>query len=197
MEIVLASGNSNKKFEIERLLPTHTVLSPEERGIRFEYEETGSTFLENALGKARHLHKLTGDAVIADDSGLCVPALDGEPGVFSARYGSLEAESKLTDADRNAYLLKNMAGVEDRRAFFVCAMVLVLGEYRFYVAQETVNGEITHSPRGNGGFGYDPLFYIPGLGKTAAELSPQEKNRISHRGKAVAALASLMDGIVT
>lgn len=193
MTILLASGNRGKKLEIARLFPSHTVLTPDERGIDFEYEETGLTFLENALGKAQHLHRLTGNPTVADDSGLCVPSLDGAPGVFSARYGSKPGEILLSDSERNDYLLANMKEITDRRAFFVCSMVFVIDEYRFFVAQETVHGEITLSPQGNGGFGYDPLFYIPDLGKTAAQLSPEEKNKISHRGKAAAALAGLIE----
>jgi len=192
MTIVLASGNRGKKAEIVKLFPSHTVLLPDERGIQFEHEETGETFLDNAMGKAQHLHALTGTPVIADDSGLCVRALGGAPGVFSARYGSEDNGQVLTDDDRNGYLLKNMKDVSDRRAFFVCSMVFLINENRFFIAQETVHGEITLSPQGDMGFGYDPLFFIPDLGKTAAQLEPDEKNEISHRGKAAAALAGLI-----
>jgi XTP/dITP diphosphohydrolase len=193
MRIVLATGNRGKKKEIARLLRSHTVLSPDELGLDFEYEETGITFLDNAMGKAKHLHTLTGDPTIADDSGLCVPALGGAPGVFSARYGSSPDGVNLSDENRNEYLLKNMKDVSDRRAFFVCSMVFLINESRFFVAQETVHGEITLSPQGSGGFGYDPLFFIPSLGRTIAQLSPEEKNRISHRGKAAAALAGVIE----
>ncbi len=193
MKIVLASGNRHKKTEISRLLPSHDVLLPEDRGIEFDYEETGTTFLENAMGKARHVYQLMGDAAIADDSGLCVPALDGAPGVLSARYGSADGTVKLSDGARNNYLLEKMKGISDRRAFFVCAMVLLFDEYRFFVAEETVHGEITYAPRGEGGFGYDPLFLVPDLRKTMAEISAEKKNAISHRGKAAAALARLIE----
>ena len=193
MRIVLASGNRHKKAEIARLLPSHTVVSPSDRGIDFEYEETGVTFLDNAMGKACHLFRLTADPVIADDSGLCVPALGGDPGVLSARYGSKDGEAKLSDSDRNSYLLERMKGISDRRAFFVCSMVLLLNENRFFVAQETVHGEITLSPQGSEGFGYDPVFFLPDLKKTAAQLSPGEKDEVSHRGKAAAALTGLME----
>ena len=193
MTIILASGNRHKKAEIVRILPSHTILLPEENGISFDYEETGETFLENAMGKALHLHELTGEPALADDSGLCVPALDGAPGVFSARYGSEEKGEGLTDSDRNEYLLENMRDVTDRRAFFVCSMVLVVNENRFYAAQETFHGEITLSPQGAGGFGYDPLFFLPALGKTAAQLTSDQKNEISHRGKAVTAIAGLIE----
>jgi XTP/dITP diphosphohydrolase len=194
MKIVLASGNRHKKQEIERILLSHTLLLPEEIGISFSYEETGVTFLDNAMGKARHLHGITGEPALADDSGLCVPALDGAPGVFSARYGS-EIEGILSDNDRNEHLLENMREISDRRAFFVCSMVLLIDENRYFVAQETVHGEITLSPQGSGGFGYDPLFFIPEFGKTAAQLTSDEKNEISHRGKAMKAIAKLIESV--
>lgn len=192
MKIVLASGNRHKKQEIEKILSPHTLLLPEETGIAFSYEETGETFFDNAMGKARHLHDINGEPSLADDSGLCVPALGGAPGVFSARYGSDE-RGILTDSDRNEYLLENMKEISDRRAFFVCSMVLLIDENRYFVAQETVHGEITLSPQGSGGFGYDPLFFLPEYGKTAAQLTSDEKNEISHRGKAVAAIARLIE----
>jgi XTP/dITP diphosphohydrolase len=193
MTIVLASGNRHKKAEIVEILPSHTILLPEESGISFEYEETGDTFLDNALGKALHLHDLTGEPALADDSGLCVPALGGAPGIYSARYGSAEKGNNRSDSDRNEYLLENMKDVSDRRAFFVCSMVLLISESRFFVAQETVHGEITLSPQGAEGFGYDPLFFLPKMGKTAAQLTPGKKNEISHRGKAAIAIARLID----
>ncbi len=195
MTILLASGNRHKKTEIVRILPSHTVRLPEENDISFEYEETGETFLDNALGKALYLHGLTCQPVLADDSGLCVPALGGAPGVFSARYGSSEKGERLSDSDRIEYLLDNMKAVSDRRAFFVCSMVLLLGRSRFFVAQETVHGEITFSPQGTGGFGYDPIFFLPGIGMTVAQLTPEKKDEISHRGKAAAAIARLIESI--
>ena len=193
MTIVLASGNRHKKEEIARMLPSHTIRLPEENGIHFDYDETGETFLDNALGKALHLHELTGEPVLADDSGLCVPALGGAPGVFSARYGSEEKGGDLSDSDRNEHLLERMREISDRRAFFVCSMVLLIDESRFFVAQETVHGEITLSQQGSGGFGYDPLFFLPAAGMTVAQLIPEEKDKISHRGKAVAAIARLVE----
>jgi XTP/dITP diphosphohydrolase len=194
MEILLASGNSHKKLELEKILPGHTLLTPADLGIPFDHEETGTTFSDNARGKALALHKLTGKPVLADDSGICVPALDGAPGIYSARYGSRPGEPDLEAPERNALLLRNMEGIEDRRAFFVCAMVLLFDEYRHYTIQETVEGRLTHAPAGAGGFGYDPLFHLEGYGKTMAELPPEEKNRISHRGKAGARMALLLDG---
>jgi XTP/dITP diphosphohydrolase len=136
--------------------------------------------------------------VIADDSGLCVDALDGRPGVLSARYGSSGGYSssrgqKLDDAARNALLLAEIGSAACRSARFVCAMVLLLDENRFFCAQETLEGEIITSGRGCGGFGYDPLLFIREKGRTVAELSPKEKNAISHRGKAARAHAKFLD----
>ena len=194
MNIVLASQNAHKKVELSDILQGHTILLPRDEGIDFDVEETGETFLDNALIKAQHLHMLTGKPVLADDSGLCVPALDGAPGVLSARYGSDDGNAKLSDADRNAYLLRNLTGVADRKAYFVCSMVLLFDVSRFFIAQETVHGEITLSPQGDNGFGYDPLFFLPDYGKTVAQLPAAEKNRISHRAKAALAIAKLLAG---
>lgn len=148
--------------------------------------ETGSTFEENALLKARHYHSLTGEPVIADDSGLEVDALGGRPGLYSARYGGPEA----TDAGRVTKLLDEMKGVEPekRGARFVCAAAIVWdGGERVFV--EEARGEIIESPRGQGGFGYDPVFHYPPLGRTFAELSSEEKSAVSHRGRAFHRLA--------
>lgn len=195
MEILLATGNAHKKEELQAILPEHTILTPQDLGIAFDFEETGKTFLENAQGKALALHQITGKPVLADDSGICVPALGGAPGIYSARYGSRPGEPDLESPERNALLLKNMEGKEDRRAFFVCSMTLVFGEYRHYTIQETVEGVLTTEPAGTGGFGYDPLFYLEEYGKTIAELPAEEKNRISHRGRAGARMAKLLQDL--
>ncbi len=198
MKILLASSNKNKALELNQIIPGHNIILPQQIGINFDFEENGTTFLDNALGKAKALFSQVKIPVIADDSGLCVPALGGEPGVYSARYGS-DGNAKLTDADRNIFLLKKMEGLterSDRKAFFVCSIVLVLDCYRFYVCQETIEGEITFEPRGNCGFGYDPVFFVSKSGKTVAEMSPEEKNSISHRGKAGKAMASLIDRLL-
>lgn len=192
MTLVLASQNLHKKRELAVIISDHVITMPNEDGITFDYEEKGASFLENALGKARHLYNLSGKPVIADDSGLCVPALGGEPGVLSARYGASGADGKLSSHQRNAFLVKNMNGLADRRAFFVCCMVLLVNEYKFYIAQETVDGEIALSPRGSGGFGYDPLFFLPSSGLTMAQISAEEKNKISHRGKAARRIAKFI-----
>ncbi len=193
MEIVLATGNKHKKEELADILHPHSVLVPSDIDVRFDFPETGSTYLENAYGKAEHLFGMIGRPVIADDSGLSVPALGGEPGVYSARYGAEPNGKRLQAAERNRYLLEKMTGVTDRRAFFVCCMVLILEEYRFFVAEETVHGEITHEPAGTGGFGYDPVFSLPEWGKTIAELPEGEKNKISHRGKAGLRIKQIID----
>jgi XTP/dITP diphosphohydrolase len=198
MEIVLASGNRHKKKEFQAIFHGHTLLLPAELGIEFYHNETGASFLENALGKARTLQGLMRQAgigarpVISDDSGICLPALGGEPGIYSARYGQKETGRSLTDGERNEFLLDRMRGVRDRGAFFVCAMVLLFEEYRFFTAQETLPGLLAQTPSGQGGFGYDPLLYLPQRGCTVAELGEEEKNRISHRAKAAEALLILI-----
>lgn len=196
MELLFASGNSHKRDEFSRILEGHTILLPSDIGIDFHFDENGKDYYENSLGKALTLYKLTGKPVIADDSGLSVVALDGAPGIYSARYGSEELGRKLTDSELVDYLLKKMEGIEDRRAFFVCSMVFLLDEYRIFSAQETVKGVIAQSPAGKGGFGYDPVFYLEEYGKTIAEIGSEEKNKISHRGKAGAVMRGIIDSLV-
>jgi XTP/dITP diphosphohydrolase len=189
--IVLASGNPGKKAEIEQLLaPFGTrVVTQVELGIT-EAEEPYETFFENALAKARHVAFATGLPSLADDSGLCVDALGGAPGVHSARY----AGEPKSDRRNNEKLLAEMSSRDNRAAHYVCVMVLVRGpgDTQPLVAEATWHGEIARAPRGSGGFGYDPYFLVPALGKTAAELAPEEKNRISHRGQALQKLLALL-----
>lgn len=209
MDLIVATNNDHKRRELAQILARHRILVPAEVGLEFDYEETGETFLENALGKAEALRKQllsvnTGSpamaelskpwAVIADDSGLCVHALGGRPGIYSARYGSpIAGKRDLIAEDRNALLLDELAGVTDRRAYFVCCMVALLDKDRFLIVQERWDGEIATTPSaGRGGFGYDPVFYIPALGLTAADLPDRKKNRLSHRGKAACRLAQLL-----
>lgn len=192
MDIMLASGNAHKKREVQEILDSVRVTIPSDLGLTFEYEETGDTFLANALGKAMHLHEISGRAALADDSGLAVPALGGEPGVHSARYGDDTDHPPASDEDRYRLLLERMEGVSDRSAMFVCCMVLVTHTYRFSVVQETWEGTITHEAVGSRGFGYDPVFFVPEEGKTAAQLAPDHKNRLSHRGKALSRLKILV-----
>jgi len=193
MEIVLATGNLHKKEELSEILKGHKILLPSDLNCSFDCIENGQTYLDNALIKALALYKVVRRPVIADDSGISVPALGGEPGVYSARYGSKEGEKPLESPERNAFLLKNMADITDRQAFFVCSMVLMLDEYRIYTVQETFSGVIALTPSGVDGFGYDPLFYLDEYKKTVAELPADVKNQISHRGKAGASIKNIMD----
>lgn len=194
-EILLATANDHKRTEINRLMPGIRLSLPSEAGILFDVPEDGNTFYENALIKARFLHEKTGKPVLADDSGLCVDALNGEPGIYAARYGSVPGGPKLESADRNRYLLSKMEHTENRRAFFVCCMVLVVDPYRVFSVQETVEGYITRQPAGSGGFGYDPVFFVPEAGKTMAELTEDEKNILSHRGRAGRVMLRILSGL--
>lgn len=195
MEIYVATTSSHKVKELQQLFPDYNLVLPQDRGISYYHDETADTFLGNALGKAMTLHRQTGAPVLADDSGLCIQALGGAPGLYSARFGGEIAGRPLSDQEKNLLVLEKMAGVEDRRAHYVCSLVLVLGPDRFFVAQETWNGFIWHREQGDGGFGYDPIFYLPDMEKTGGELTPLEKNRISHRGKAATRLKSLLQGL--
>ena len=184
MEIILASGNMHKKKELEKIFSGHKLVLPGELGIDFDCDETGSTFLENALLKAETLYRLVNKPVLADDSGLCVDVMDGGPGIYSARFGSEEGGVKLSDEERNALLLSRLEKEENRNASFVCCMALIVSPERVFSVQESFPGLIAPKPFGGGGFGYDPVFIEPESGKTVAELSEEEKNRISHRGRA-------------
>ena len=191
-ELLLASNNSHKHDEFARLFPGLRILLPKDLGLAFEFEENSQTFLDNALGKSLTLHRLAGRTVIADDSGLCVPALGGEPGVYSSRYGSVPGGAVLAAPERNQYLLCRMKGLADRRAFFVCCLALVVEETRFVTIQETVHGVIAEAPRGTNGFGYDPLFFLPERGMTIAELPDADKDAVSHRGRAARLLLAIL-----
>jgi XTP/dITP diphosphohydrolase len=189
--MVLASGNPGKIREIGALLaPLAMEVVPQaELGIA-EADEPYDTFVENALAKARHAGRASGLPALADDSGLSVDALGGDPGVHSAYYAGREGSREQRDARNNAKLLGALK--DDRRAHYTCVIVL-LGDLNEtpLVAEGTWRGEIARAPRGANGFGYDPLFLLPS-GKTAAELDPAEKNRISHRGMALARLLELL-----
>jgi XTP/dITP diphosphohydrolase len=187
--IVLASNNPGKLREIGQLLaPLGIEVIPQARlGIE-EAEEPHDSFVENALAKARHASRASGLPALADDSGLCVDALGGAPGVHSAYFAGREGSREERDARNNTKLLASLGG--DRRAHYVCVMVLVRSadDPQPLVAEGTWHGEIARAPRGANGFGYDPLFLLPGRGVTAAELAPEEKNRISHRARAATRL---------
>ncbi|MDR2633316.1 MAG: RdgB/HAM1 family non-canonical purine NTP pyrophosphatase [Treponema sp.] len=192
MTLWFASGNAHKKTELAAILSGHSIKIPAEEGILdFNPPETGKTFLDNALIKAQALYRILNEPVIADDSGLSVDALEGRPGIYSSRYGA-DAGKPLSDSARNALLLQELADTPLRSARFICAMVVLLTEDRFFAVQETLEGEILREARGLSGFGYDPIFSIPTLGRTVAELSAAQKNRISHRGKAGNRLAALL-----
>ena len=187
-KLVVASGNPGKLAEIRALLaPIRIeVVSQGELGIA-EAEEPHFTFLENALAKARHASQASGLAAVADDSGICVDALGGEPGVNSAYFAGTQGTREDRDARNNAKLLAAMASESVKTAHYACLMVLVrhAGDPQPLVAEGNWRGEIADRPRGSNGFGYDPLFLIPALGQTAAELDAATKNRISHRGLAL------------
>ncbi|MVW73324.1 RdgB/HAM1 family non-canonical purine NTP pyrophosphatase [Bordetella sp. 15P40C-2] len=190
--VVLASNNAGKLREFSALFaPLGIELIPQgELGVP-EAEEPHVTFVENALAKARHASQLTGLPAIADDSGLCVGALGGAPGVLSARYAQLaNPGAARSDDANNALLVSNLAGIADRRAWYVALLVLVRShdDPQPLIGEGVWHGEIIDAPRGEHGFGYDPFFLLPDLGRTAAELEPAEKNRISHRARALQAL---------
>jgi XTP/dITP diphosphohydrolase len=194
MTLWFATANGHKRKELASILDEHTILIPLDRAMDFDPEETGTAFYENALIKARALYALVHEPVIADDSGLCVDALDGRPGVYSARYGSGDGK-KLDSPGRNALLLKELGCAKNRAARFVCAMVLMLSENRFFLVQETLEGTIVRKARGTGGFGYDPLLYLDEKQRTVAELPDDEKNALSHRGRAARRIAALLAGL--
>jgi len=184
-KLVIASNNQGKLREFQRMLAPLgiEVLTQAQLGIS-EAEEPHCTFVENALAKARHVSAACGLPALADDSGICVDALGGAPGVISARYAG---DNPKSDARNNEKLLKEMLGVIDRRAHYYCVLVLVrhADDPQPLIAEGEWHGEIFHAERGDGGFGYDPMFWLPQFGKTAAELSHDEKAEISHRAKAL------------
>lgn len=184
MKLVLASNNAKKLGELSTMLaPLGFELVPQGQLGVPEAEEPYGTFVENALAKARHAAHMTGLPALADDSGLCVSALGGAPGVFSARY----AGEPKSDERNNQRLLTELSGQSDRRAHYVAVLVFVrhAGDPQPVIAEGEWHGEIVRQPRGTGGFGYDPLFLVPELGQTAAEIAADEKNRRSHRGQAI------------
>ena len=193
MRIVLASGNPKKAQEVSSFFKPHELLLPQDVGFTWDNpEEHGTTFIENAIIKAEYLFAKIGMPVLADDSGLCIDALGGKPGIHSARYGSKTHADTLSDYERNILVLNEMRGIQKRNCRFVCALVCMLDRYRKYIIQETCEGILLETMQGTNGFGYDPLFYIPELAKTMAELTPEEKNSVSHRGKALARLIKLL-----
>lgn len=193
MRLVLASGNPGKLREMRALLAPlgYEVVAQAELGIA-EAEEPHDTFVENALAKARHASRASGLPALADDSGLCVDALGGAPGVHSAYFAGREGGREERDARNNAKLLARLGG--KRKAHYRCVMALVrsANDPAPLIAEGRWDGEIARAPRGANGFGYDPLFLVPGRGMTAAELSDEEKNQLSHRARAVAQLLAAL-----
>ena len=189
MELLIASNNQKKLKELKVILADRfEPVSLQEKGIVSDPEETGTTFEENSEIKALAAMKQSGMPALADDSGLYVYALNGQPGVYSARYSGEGA----TDEKNNALLLKNMNGISDRRAKFVSVITLVYPDGRTLSAKGECEGILLESPRGENGFGYDPLFYLPQYQKTMAEIPPELKNQISHRAVALKNFAALL-----
>ena len=213
MKIYLASGNLNKKREMEEIFKEHTIVIPKDEGIDFDPEETGTDFYQNSMIKAKALWDIVHCPVIADDSGICVDALNGVPGVWSSRYAGPDFHkgkpdgSKISQEEQHKFLIEELnealkKGVDStyfpngpRSAHYSCSMVLMLNPSRFFIAQETMEGTIIEDikdARGQYGFGYDPIFFLPQYGKTDAEILPEQKNAISHRGKACKIISDIL-----
>ncbi len=191
-EIILATFNKNKKRELSNLLGNYIKLKTlDEVNFHKKIIENGNSFIENSIIKCESVFKVINKPIIADDSGITVDALNGAPGIYSARYGG----QSLNDIERYQYLLKKLKNSNNLNASFVCALVLFINKNKMYIIQEEVKGIITFEPKGNNGFGYDPIFFIPGLNKTMAELSEKEKDEISHRGKAARIMKEVLKKI--
>ena len=186
MKVVLASKNPHKLVEISQITEKFgmELVLESQLGVDIDVEETGSTFEENSFLKAEAVMKATGLPALADESGICVDALGGEPGIYSARYGF---DDSLDDFGRLQLLLKNTENVPDgqRQAQFVCVITFVTPDGKVIQARGEVHGELLRAPFGEGGFGYDPIFYYPPFGKSLAQVSPAEKNSVSHRANAL------------
>lgn len=190
MKCIIASNNPHKIREIQEILPNFEFVSLEEAGIQVEVEETGSTFAENAILKAETIRDMTGLPVIADDSGICVPALGGKPGILSARYIGVHGD----DIGNLNKLLDDMADLydADRYAYYECAAAFAAPGKETIVTKGVCGGIVIRQPQGDGGFGYDPVFYIPYMQKTLAELPAVTKNHMSHRYHTFTKLAELI-----
>ena len=186
MKLIIASNNAHKLVEMKAILGEYfeEILSLKEAGIDHETVEDGTTFLENAEKKAREISEISGCCAIADDSGVCVDALDGAPGIYSARFCGHHGD----DEANNRLLLEKLKNEENKKAHYTCAIVLVYPDGETISAEGYLHGEITENRAGKNGFGYDPYFYLPEYGCTTAELDPEVKNKISHRGNAIRAL---------
>ncbi|MCQ2573556.1 MAG: non-canonical purine NTP pyrophosphatase [Treponema sp.] len=215
MKIYLATGNKNKKKEMAELLPDHEIVIPADEGISFDPDETGTTFYENSIIKAKALYDIVHAPVIADDSGICVDAIGGRPGIYSSRYAGPDFPqgkpdgSKISQEEQNIFLISELNKALEtpkpeyenffhgpRSCHYTCAFVLYMGDDRLYVVQETFEGTLIEDiskQAGNGGFGYDPIVFLPEYNKTVAQITADEKNAISHRGKAVSAIKGIID----
>ena len=191
MRFVLATHNPGKLREMGEILKDFgiEVVSPRDLGITVDVEETGTTFAENALLKAKAICKEANLPAIADDSGLCVDALNGAPGVYSARYGG----EGLDDKGRYMLLLSSLRGAPTRAAHFACAVACAFPNGDTLTAEGRCDGSIAYAPLGEGGFGYDPVFLLPGTGKTFGQLTQEEKSAVSHRGRALKDFAGKLD----
>lgn len=191
--LIFATGNEHKMIEIREILGELPVeiLSMKEAGIEADIVENGNTFEENALIKAKEVCKLAGEMVLADDSGLEIDYLNGEPGIYSARYMGEDTSYRI----KNQNLIDRLAGVPDekRTARFVCAIAAAFPDGRSFVVRGTIEGMIGYEERGENGFGYDPIFYLSERGVSTAELPPEEKNSISHRGNALRKMKELLE----
>lgn len=190
MEIVIATNNNGKVAEIKEILSTHKIMSQSEAGIHLDAEETGSTFAENALIKARAIKEFTDCAILADDSGLVVKSLGGEPGLYSSRY----AGEGCTPDQCIDKLLYNMKDIQNRSAYFISVVALIMPDGSEHIFEGRCEGEITYERKGNGGFGYDPVFYVKKYNKTFSEMGEQQKNKISHRYKALQKAKEFLEG---
>lgn len=189
--IILASNNKDKVKEVKEILKGYDIISMKEAGIDVDIEENGTTFEENALIKARAIMKLTGQITMADDSGLEIDYLNKAPGVYSARFMGHDTSYDI----KNKALIQKLEGVKgsDRSGRFVCAIAVCFPDGREIVKRGTIEGLIAEEIKGDNGFGYDPIVYLPEYGKTSGELAPEEKNKISHRGKALALIKEELD----
>ncbi|MDD7417120.1 MAG: RdgB/HAM1 family non-canonical purine NTP pyrophosphatase [Treponemataceae bacterium] len=213
MEIFLASSNEHKKHEMEELFKDYTIITPKDINLNFDPIEDGKSFVENSLIKAKALYEIVKKPVLADDSGICVDALDGKPGIYSARYcGRLKNKvdgHKLSQNEQNGLLIEDVNLTlkeknldpkkrENRSCRYVCSLILYYGKDQFLCSQETLEGILLddiNESRGTTGFGYDPIIFLPEFGKTVAELTEEEKNSISHRGKAAELIAKAMKNL--
>ena len=215
MKIYLATNNTNKKKEMSQILCEHEIITPSDEGIKFDPEETGTTFYENSLIKAKALYDIVHYPVIADDSGICVDALGGSPGIYSSRYAGPDFMhgkpdgTKISQEEQNIFLIQQLNDAikagnlpkmpylnGPRSCHYTCAMVLYCGGDRLFVAQETFEGTLIddiNNQAGTGGFGYDPIVFLPQYNKTVAQITAEEKNAISHRGKAVRAIQKIIE----